>query len=304
MKARSFKTVQAGLGFLIAVAAWPQAHGAEDEVTANRSDARSPAVQSVQPDVNAKIHEKALEKRKKILDDALRAVEETRKALKALDEGRNDEALAALEKVTGKLELILALDPDLALVPVDVKVVTYDVRVDVETVKKAIEEARRLLDEGEVQSARRLVATLASEIIFRTLNIPMATYPDTIKTVAPLIDQGKIDEAKATLESVLGTLVVTEDIVALPVLRARLLLKDAETLAAKENRSDEDNEKLAADLAAAREQIRLAEVLGYGKKEAFDPIYNQIDEIEAKSSGGKSGTGWFDEIKRQLSELL
>ncbi|MGL1204106.1 YfdX family protein, partial [Vibrio parahaemolyticus] len=45
------------------------------------------------------------------------AVSETGNALKALDEGKKDDALADLEKTTGKLELILARDPQLTLAP-------------------------------------------------------------------------------------------------------------------------------------------------------------------------------------------
>ena len=33
-------------------------------------------------------------------------------------------------------------------------------------------------------------------------------------------------------------------------------------------------------------------------------MYKQLDEIEKKSAGGKSGVGWFDKIKKQLSDLI
>jgi hypothetical protein len=33
-------------------------------------------------------------------------------------------------------------------------------------------------------------------------------------------------------------------------------------------------------------------------------MYEQLDQIDAKTSGGKGGKGWFDRIKQQLSELL
>jgi hypothetical protein len=48
----------------------------------------------------------------------------------------------------------------------------------------------------------------------------------------------------------------------------------------------------------------MAELLGYGKKSDFKPMYEQIGEIENKSAGGKSGTGWFDRLKQQLAELF
>jgi hypothetical protein len=33
-------------------------------------------------------------------------------------------------------------------------------------------------------------------------------------------------------------------------------------------------------------------------------MYEQIREIEKKSADGKSGIGWFDQLKQNLSDLL
>lgn len=57
-------------------------------------------------------------------------------------------------------------------------------------------------------------------------------------------------------------------------------------------------------LSESRTQLKMAELLGYGKKKSFKPMYEEIDQIEDKSVGGKSGKGWFDKIKQQFSELL
>ena len=144
-----------------------------------------------------------------------------------------------------------------------------------------------------------------SEIQYRTHHIPLATFPAAIKAIAPLIDAGKIDEAKARLQAALNTLVVTTDeVVPLPKLRAEHLLKQAQGLAEKKDRSTEENDKLAKHLQAIREQLQMAELLAYGKKEDFNLMYEQIREIEKKSAGGKSGTEWFDKIKQQLSNLF
>ena len=48
----------------------------------------------------------------------------------------------------------------------------------------------------------------------------------------------------------------------------------------------------------------MAELLGYGKKKDYNPMYEQIAEIENKSAGGKSGLGWFDKVKQQLADLF
>lgn len=270
-----------------------------------KPQAQSESSQSVQPKVNKQTAEAAAEKRQKLIADATAALAETHKALKALENKKNDAALKALEEVTGKLDLIVARDPKLAQAPVDVEVVTYDLLTDLDTIKKIIKDAKAHLNDGEIQKARPLVANLASEIQYRTLHIPLATYPSAIKAIAPLIDAGKIDEAKAGLQAVLNTLVVTtDDIIPLPKLRAEHLLKQAQELAEKKDRSKEENDKLAKHLQAAREQLQMAELLGYGKKKDYNPMYEQISEIENKSAGGKSGTGWFDKVKQQLADLF
>lgn len=97
---------------------------------------------------------------------------------------------------------------------------------------------------------------------------------------------------------------VTTDVIPLPVLRAEILLRNAEALAENKERTDKDNKTLANQLAEARNQLKMAELLGYGNKKAFKPMYEQIDQIEEKTADGKSGKSWFDKIKQQLSDLM
>jgi len=266
---------------------------------------QSDMTQSVQQEVDNEATNKADEKRQKILSDAGAAIDETKKALQALANKNTGEALAALERATGKLELILARDPALSLAPVDVDIVTYDLLANPDTVKAIIHEAENYLEDGEIQKARPLVANLASEIVISSTNIPLATYPAAIKAITPLIDEGRLDEARVGLQAALNTLVVTTDeIIPLPVLRAQQLLKNAEALAENEDRSLKDSETLANMLMAARTQLHMAELLGYGSKKSFKPMYEQLDMIEDKTAGGKGGKGWFDKIKQQVSELF
>ncbi len=267
--------------------------------------AQSETAQSVQPQVDSAVTAHAAEKRHEIIADAVVAVQETQKALQFLEEKKTKEALQALERATGKLELILAREPQLALAPVNTEVVAYDLLANPETIRAIIADAKRYLESGEVQKARALIANLASEVVFRTTSIPLGTYPEAIKAVTPLIDAGKIQEAKVALQSALNLLVVTEDdVIPLPVVRAQHLLAKAEALAENEHRTEQESQLLEAALAEARKQIEIAELLGYGNKEAFQPLYEQLDQIEAKTAGGKGGKGWFDQIKKKLSELL
>ena len=53
-----------------------------------------------------------------------------------------------------------------------------------------------------------------------------------------------------------------------------------------------------------RTQLEFAEVLGYGTRKDFKDLYDQLDEIKEKTSGGKSGTGFFTKIKSSLSDMF
>ena len=260
--------------------------------------APSAASKAAQPQVDDKAAREADKKRAELTQDAITALTKTQEALILLDANKTKEALAALELASGKLELVLARDAKLALAPVDVRVITHDIHANVESVKKAVKLSRELLGDGEVQKAR------ASEIVIETDNLPMATYPAAIKSAARLIDSGKIDNAKAELARALNTLVVTSVVFPLPVLRAEAAMAKAEKLAETDRRDARQNEELSTLLSSVRTEIEMAQILGYGKKADFNPIFDQVKSIEQKSAGGKSGKGWFDELKTRIQKLF
>ena len=243
------------------------------------------------------------EKRKEIIAEAVSALSETRSALKALDEEKTKDALSALEKATGKLEIILARDPSLALAPTGVRTETYDIIGSLNDINKIKKDAKSLLGDDKVQAARHLLSGLASEAVIKTTNIPLATYPDAIKKAVKLIDEDKINEAKAVLQTALNTLVVTQKIIPLPVVVAESLLDDAEKLAENEERTEEESERLSDLLGAAETEIQLAQALGYGEKKDFEDFYKEIKTIRSKSFDGKSGLGFFEQIRSFMESM-
>ncbi len=266
------------------------------------SDAKE--TEAADKEVEKAQQDQTTEKRKALYEEATTAIRETKNALKALDEKKANEALAALERASGKLTIILGREPELALAPSDVTVVTYDILADIEAVKALREEIEDALDDGRVQQARRLIRNLASETVISVTNIPLATYPDAIKKAAKLIDEDKMDEAKKELQLALNTLVVTDTIIPLPVTTAEKYLKEAETLAEKGDRSKEENERLAGLLKDARTELEFAQALGYGSKKDFKNLYKQLDQIEDKTKGGKSGKGFFNKTKGYLKDTV
>jgi hypothetical protein len=258
----------------------------------------------VKKEVEAAQQDQTSEKRKALFEEATAAIRETKNAIKALEDKKNKEALAALERASGKLTIILGREPDLALAPSDVNVVTYDILADIDAVKALRDEIEDALDDGRVQQARRLIRNLASETVISVTNIPLATYPDAIKKAAKLIDENKIDEAKKALQIALNTLIITDTVIPLPVVATEKYLEEAETLAEKADRNDEEKERLAELLENARTELKFAQILGYVGKKDFKNMYKQIDQIEKKTKGGNFGAGFFDKIKEYLKDTL
>ncbi len=271
----------------------------------------TPAVQSKEKTAmsqKAGTHQKTqgqvADKRKQITSEAVSAIDETRTALKCLDENKKDKAIQALERATGKLDLILARDSNLALAPNRVSEATYDVYADLDKVKAARKEAKDLLAQGKLPEARQILDALRSETVISVSNIPLATYPDAIKKAVKQIDDGKLEDAKETLQTALDTLVVIDNVIPLPVVNAQDVLEDAKKLSEKAERTADENKKLGELLADARTNLEFAQALGYGTASDFKDLYGELDVIKGKTESGKSGKGFFDEVEASLMKLF
>ena len=135
-----------------------------------------------------------------------------------------------------------------------------------------------------------------SEVVVSDISIPLATYPEAMKNVVPLIDAGKTKEAKTALHVALNSLVVTDYVIPLPFIRAEENLNLANSLAEKKDRTEKENTSLAVLLEDTRFQLKMAEALGYGKNAVFKALDEQIDKIIEKTEENKYGSGYFDEI--------
>jgi hypothetical protein len=291
---RSLQTTVSCIALALAV---PHAAIAADHV--------KPAI-SAKAESNVEQHsqDKTAEKRQQITAEAIAAINETRNALKALDDGKKEEALAALERATGKLDIILARDPKLALAPTNAWATTIQGVPDAEKAEEVRKLAQNLLASGQAQAARHLLDGLASETVISVSNIPLATYPDAIKQAAKRIDEGKQEEAKRVLQTALNTLVISNTLIPLPVAATQELLAEAEKLAEQKDRKDNENKRLTDLLSQAHKNLEYAEALGYGTRQNFKDLYAQLDAITKKTSNGKSGIGFFAEIKSFLSDLV
>ena len=243
------------------------------------------------------------EKNQKIDIEAKDSVSGTQQALMDLEKNDPKAALAILQDVSKKLAIILAKNPDLALVSSDIVAEIFDYEGDAKAIKKELKQADDLLDSGKLQSARQILAKLASEMRITTISIPLNTFPLAIKNAVALIDAGKTNEAALVLDEVLNTLVEHTEIIPLPILRAEELLTEASEL---EHKEDLSKEKSRAEVLkftdAAKEKLKIAELLGYGGKDDYKVLYTAIDEIKETMHYEKSAATW-EKVKQALADL-
>jgi hypothetical protein len=90
---------------------------------------------------------------------------------------------------------------------------------------------------------------------------------------------------------------VTETIIPLPIVRAAASVEAARAIAAKESRTQEDQQAIAAELQKARDQIELAQALGYATKKELEDLLDAIKELERETSGGSAATSFFERIR-------
>ncbi|QYO68762.1 YfdX family protein [Leptolyngbya sp. 7M] len=164
--------------------------------------------------------------------DAIAAIEETRKAIEAIDQGKTSDALQALERATGKLDILLARYPELGLVPVSTQVAVIDVApLDKNVIERIRNQIKSAINAEDYPAARELLNNLMSEIRTTTLNLPLASYPDAMKQAARLLNDGQMEEAKAVLQTALSTLVMTEQARPLPLIEVHTKLVGAVAVA-------------------------------------------------------------------------
>ena len=287
---------------------WPvHAHTAEPDVAQETTEDRQAVQDSVQDEATRQLDEK----RKELIADAGAALDETEKALTALDDGDTRAALDSLALATGKLELIVARDPELALAPVGVDLISRDFVGDLETIEGTRTVIEEMIDDGKIQQARPLIRDFASELIVETTNLPLATYPEAIKLATAMIDEGDTEGAKRTVQTALATLVITEDVIPLPILRAELLLAKAEAglsgiETAKEEaaqQEDADVTKPAEYVEAARKELEIAEALGYGVDTDYADVRESLEQLDEQIEAKDDTGGIFRTLADNFSEL-
>lgn len=243
------------------------------------------------------------ESQEHIIKDAVKALQSTSTALAALQRKDGDAALDALADATGKLELVISADPDLALAPIDVHETVYDLYTDPKAVDAVRTRAISLLRAGHLQDARALLKDMASELVIETVSIPLVTYPDAIKAVVPLVQAGKYDDAVTGLQAALNTLVVVDTVVPLPILRSETAVGAARLIASKGDKlTSEQKAEVDKQLDFARSQLRLAVALGYADRGSLKELHSAIENVRKMVRSDVDSKETFKNIINKIKE--
>ena len=237
----------------------------------------------------------------KLTDEALSTIADTQDLLHEINEGKKEEAIAKSKALIGNFEILLAKDPSLAFLPVDVKYQKKELVTDIPTVRSTVKLAKEAMNDGYYQVASELLNNLRSELIVSTYLIPTATYPEAIKAATVLLEADDKEGAAAVLEEVLSTVVIEEKVHPLPVLNAEQLIIEAATI---DNKDHNNADQVIILLKNAEYQLSLAEEMGYGKKDKeYRVLSKTIKELKKSVEDKKDSSKLFDELKNKVRKF-
>lgn len=214
-------------------------------------------------------------------------------------EDRVDEALAAIEQATGKIDVLLSRNPATALIPVNVQVNVIDTAPqDGEDIAFLKNTAEMAMDLNDLPKASTLLDFLRSEIRVRTYHLPLATYPAALQEAARLLDQRKTREAGTVLLVALNTLVGIDQVSAIPLLLAKEAINEAQT------QGQRDKEAARNLLEIANHELERGMELGYTPDDSdYKALRDEMKNLRKQLKGNEDTSSVFARHKEKLASL-
>lgn len=261
---------------------------------------RARAEQTVRPEVEQKRREVQQQAQSTLDSEAIDAIKETQNAIQDITSNKTNEALAAIERATGKINVLLARKPANALIPVDLAVEVIDnAPSDTNLILGIAKDASRALDDKDYPTARVLLAQLMSEIRVKTYNLPLATYPDALKQAAKLLDEKKTNDASNVLLTALNTLVEIDHVTPIPIVVAQAAINKAQA----ERQKDKNAAVTYVDLA--KTELERARELGYSSNEPeYNALNNSLSDLEKQLKGNTNAESAFTKLKDEIASFL
>ena len=247
------------------------------------------------------VYAEVIKRKVALTAEALSTIGETQNLLLEVKNGKREDAIEKAKTLIGHLEVLLAKDPALSMIPVDVNYRKNELITDIETVRSIVADAQEAMDEGYYQEASDLLASLKSEMEINTYLIPAATYPAAIRDAVIFLEDSNVVMAEKVLQAVLNTIVVEKTILPLPVLKAEQMIIEAANIDAANH---DNSEQVINLLKNADYQLKLAEEMGYGKKDKdFATLNEAIKVLEESVSNKENSTSKFDSLKAKIKEF-
>jgi len=234
---------------------------------------------------------------KDVLDGFKKVVE----AGRLIAQGKEKEAIKALQDATGKFDIALAANPKLGLVPIEGTVNVSELITTPDAVKGYTSLAIDLLKDSKVQAARAVLQPLRDDMVTRTVYLPMTTYPDAIKLATKLLVDGKKEAALAVLTTALSTFVEKVSVIPLSLVRV-----EAMVLAASELDKEKEKDKALALLDASEVQLDLAVALGYTDDDSalYEDLKDQIKALKKEIKGGNIVERLYKKLNASIKSLM
>jgi len=233
-----------------------------------------------------------------LANEGLAAIDATIKARDAIKSGDTETALDHIETAVGKIEVLLAREPELALIPISSVVRTEEFIGDIKTIKAIKRKIQQSINQGKYQLARDEISTLGSEVRIETTNIPTISYPLALKASAALLDDGENDLALENIQSMLNTLIVTEKVFPLPMIKAEVMINEANSL---DNNNVSDQKKIDQLLHNIEYQLLLSKELGYG--DGYNEMMDSIKSLRESVNTNLDTHKLFEQLKSKVENF-
>jgi hypothetical protein len=273
---------------------------AVNPILAATTTSGSSHAQHIREAITAKATQDARQKSQNFNADAVAAINQVEQAAGLLKREKYEEALNQLNSADKSLEVAIAADPSLKLIPVVQDVSTYDLVTSPKAVKDEVNAISKELKSGNVQEARVRLDQLRSELITNYVYLPVEIYPAAIKEAVKEIGAKQYSQAETTIDTAMNSLVQEVEVMPLPVSLANDAILDAEA------KRSTDREQALWDLDYAHEQMLTAERLGYfyGDTDDYKAAMQHIENLRSAIGGKSEVDNLFTKAKEGVKHLV
>jgi len=232
--------------------------------------------------------------------DIVAGMQNTFAALKAMQAGKKDEAKKALEAANKSFDAALKADPSLDLIPIDERFQAFAFMGTSDVIEARLKLAQQLLKAHDTQAATAVLVPLKDELDISVISIPMKIYPIATKKALDELNKGNDKAAFAAIAEAMNSLVVVKAIIPTPLLAAQDLITDASKL---DKSKKEEAQKL---LAAAKEELKRAELLGYVSRHepAYKLLNDDIEKIQKEIKGKNVVEKLYETLKNDFKKII